>query len=173
MQDVWPAHGSTSTDHHQPGVPKEQGQAVPRQVMLHKQQHCQAARAYGELAGICDCSCRAVFLCVKLITESQNYAQGEVTAPAVTSSLPPSQGAVVPGAKPHSWAQRGAWRCLEHSPCPFSPPSSAIAPKLADDKWQCCHTFQMFACCPRAQMVSGSIPWKAGARHTGCSAGGE
>lgn len=88
--------------------PRDRDRQCPGRGCFHKQQHCQAARAYGELAGICDCSCRAVFLCVKLITEPQNHAQGGVTAPAVTSPLPSSQG-MVPGAKPQPWAQGGAW----------------------------------------------------------------
>lgn len=29
---------------------------------------------------------------------------------------------------------------------------------LPDDKWQCHHTFQMFACCLRAQLASGIVP---------------
>lgn len=95
--------------------PGDRARQGPGRGRFHEQQHCQAARAYGELAGICNCSCRVVFLRVKLITELQNDARGRVTAPAATSPLPPSQGTVVPGAKPQSWAQRGA-RSTSHVP---------------------------------------------------------
>lgn len=92
----------------------------PGRGHFHKQQHCQAARAYGELAGIPDCSCRVVFLRVKLITEPRNYARGEVTAPAVTSppaTLPGSCGA-------RSQAPiLGSVRCLQHFLLPALQPS--------------------------------------------------
>lgn len=151
--------------------PRDRDRQCPGRGHFHKQQHCQAARTYGELAGICDCSCRAVYLCVNLITEPQNYAQGEATAPAVTSPLPRSPGTVVPGAKPQSWAQRGAWS-TSHIP--------SLLPALQPSHPECLMTSGSAAtpsrCLPAAhghgwaQMASGSVPWEAGAGHTGCSA---
>lgn len=122
VQDAWPAHGSAQqqTHHHGPLQPlcsevlcrawrppglgtgregegsTQAGQRSGTHPEAAAPWCCQAARAYGELAGICDRICKVVFLCAKLIMEATKRCARRARAGwrhlQQTHPLPSSQG---------------------------------------------------------------------------------